>query len=369
MWEKRILNVVGARPNFMKIAPLMRSMQSKSELKPLLVNTGQHYDYNMSAVFFKELGLPPPDYNLGIGSGSHAVQTAGVMVRFEELCLQLKPDAVLVVGDVNSTLACSLVAAKLNIPVGHVEAGLRSRDRSMPEEINRLVTDMLSIWLFTPSRDADENLSREGVSSEKIFFVGNIMIDTLLYHRPQINQSTAARNLGLMEGDAVIPYGLVTLHRPSNVDDPTVLRSVLNALEEIQEDFHLIFPVHPRTHQNLEKFGLSERCRRMKRLKIIEPMGYIDFVSLARFARFVLTDSGGLQEETTYLGVPCLTLRDNTERPVTVTIGTNELVKVENVVERVQTIQAGQWKKGSIPPLWDGATAERICEILIKVLG
>ena len=313
----KILNVVGARPNFMKIAPLVEEMKKTPDLQGILVHTGQHYDEGMSDVFFRDLGIPVPDVHLGVGSGTHAEQTARVMVEFEKVCIREKPHVVVVVGDVNSTMACTIVAAKLLIPVAHVEAGLRSFDRAMPEEVNRLVTDTLADILFTTSRDADENLKREGVSPQKIHFVGNVMIDTLLKHRQK------AAELKVVKPEK---YALVTLHRPSNVDDPQVLSTILQALEEISKSMPVIFPIHPRTAKRVEEFGLS-----MQGIRTMPPQGYLEFLNLMSTATIVLTDSGGLQEETTTLGIPCLTLRHNTERPVTITHGTNIMVGPDRV--------------------------------------
>src|SRR5207249_3822799 len=328
----KVLNVVGARPNFMKIAPIVDQMKLTPDLTGVLVHTGQHYDEGMSDVFFRDLGIPVPDIHLGVGSGTHAEQTARIMVEFEKVCLGEKPDLVVVVGDVNSTMACSIVAAKLRIPVAHVEAGLRSFDRAMPEEINRLVTDALADLLFTTSRDADENLKREGADPAKIHFVGNVMIDTLLKHR----QKAAALNI-----EKPKQYALVTLHRPSNVDDPNVLGPILEALDQISKTMPVLFPIHPRTRKRVEDFGLS-----MNGIRTMEPLGYLEFLNLESTAAVVLTDSGGLQEETTILGVPCLTLRRNTERPVTITHGTNIMVgpHKDRILDAFRSIVNGDWK-------------------------
>jgi UDP-N-acetylglucosamine 2-epimerase (non-hydrolysing) len=359
----RILNVVGARPNLMKIAPLVDEMARHAAIEQLLLHTGQHYDRNMSQVFFTELGLPEPDAYLGVGSGSHAWQTAQVMIGFERACQEYRPDLVVVVGDVNSTLACAVTATKLWIPVAHVEAGLRSFDRRMPEEINRVVTDALSDFLFTTSRDADENLEREGVNPAKIHFVGNVMIDTLLRHREQAAQSDVLDRLGLSPRG----YALMTLHRPSNVDDPTTLRGICSALEVIQTRLPIVFPIHPRTRKNLQDFGLAGQVESMAGLISTEPLGYLDFLCLMDHARLVLTDSGGIQEETTILGVPCLTLRENTERPVTVSEGTNQVIgsSPERIVEASLAIMAGGGKAGRVPELWDGHAAERIVQVIL----
>jgi UDP-N-acetylglucosamine 2-epimerase (non-hydrolysing) len=359
----RILSVVGARPNLIKAAPLVDEMARHAAIEQMLLHTGQHYDQNMSQVFFIELGLPEPDAYLGVGSGSHAWQTAQVMIGFERACQEYRPDLVVVVGDVNSTLACAVTATKLWIPVAHVEAGLRSFDRRMPEEINRIVTDALSDFLFTTSRDADENLEREGVNPAKIHFVGNVMIDTLLRHREQVRRSGILGRLGL----APHGYALMTLHRPSNVDDPAALRGICSALEVIQTRLPIVFPMHPRTRKNLEDFGLAGQVEGMAGLIITEPLGYLDFLCLMDQARLVLTDSGGIQEETTILGVPCLTLRENTERPVTVTEGTNQVIgsSPERIVEASLAIMAGGGKAGHVPELWDGHAAERIVRVIL----
>lgn len=346
----RIVNIVGARPNFMKIAPLLAEYRKHpGAFQPVLVHTGQHYDANMSDQFFQQLDLPAPDVFLGIGSGTHAEQTAKVMIEIEKYLVAQPADLVVVVGDVNSTLAATLVAAKLGIPVAHVEAGLRSGDRTMPEEINRIVTDALSDYLFTTSQDADENLRREGVPAAKIHFVGNVMIDTLL-------------RLKDVAGKSAGRYGVVTLHRPSNVDDRETLTEILSALDEIQRDLPLVFPVHPRTTAKLKQFGLKTS------LKLIEPVGYLESLRLLAGATMVLTDSGGMQEETTALGVPCLTIRENTERPVTVTEGTNTLVGTsrDRILSEARKILAGQGKRGRLPKYWDGHAAERIVQCLLK---
>jgi UDP-N-acetylglucosamine 2-epimerase (non-hydrolysing) len=348
----KVLNVVGARPNFMKIAPIVEQMKKTPELKGVLVHTGQHYSAEMSDVFFRELGIPVPDVHLGVGSGSHAEQTARILVEFEKVCMQEKPDLILVVGDVNSTMACAIVAAKLQIPIAHVEAGLRSFDRSMPEEINRVVTDALSSILLTTSRDADENLRREGIDASKVFFVGNVMIDTLLKHRAKADA---------LKMDKPGRYALVTLHRPSNVDDPDVLGPIIEALNEISKSIPLLFPIHPRTLKSIENFGL-----RVNGIRTMEPLGYLEFLNLESSATVVLTDSGGLQEETTILGVPCLTLRHNTERPVTMTDGTNILVGTNKaeILRAFHRVINGDWLPSGPPELWDGHAAERIVGII-----
>jgi UDP-N-acetylglucosamine 2-epimerase (non-hydrolysing) len=348
----KVLNVVGARPNFMKIAPIVEAMKKEPDLTGILVHTGQHYDEGMSDVFFKELGIPIPDVHLGVGSGTHAEQTARIMVEFEKVCVLEKPDLVVVVGDVNSTMACTIVAAKLLIPVAHVEAGLRSFDRSMPEEINRVVTDALAEILFTTSRDADENLKREGVDPQKIHFVGNVMIDTLLKHRKKAAE---------LKVDKPQHYALVTLHRPSNVDDAQVLGGIFEALDEISKSIPVIFPIHPRTAKRVTEFGLS-----MNGIRTMPPQGYLDFLNLMATATIVLTDSGGLQEEATILGVPCLTLRYNTERPVTITHGTNIMVGPDKgrILDAYRRVMNGDWKPAGPPEYWDGHAAERIIRVI-----
>lgn len=351
----------------MKIAPLVHEVDRFPDIESLLLHTGQHYDYQMSRVFFEDLDLRRPDIYLGVGSGTHAQQTAQIMLRFEKVLVQQPFDVVVVVGDVNSTLACSVVAAKLGIPVAHVEAGLRSFDRTMPEEINRLVTDVLSDFLFTTCKDANDNLLREGIPLEKIFFVGNVMVDSLLAHIERAKQSTIRRRLAVSDER----YAVLTLHRPSNVDDKETLAGILAALREIQRDIKIIFPAHPRTIQRINEFDLNDAVRTMENLVLIEPMGYLDFLNLLMHATLVLTDSGGLQEETTVLGIPCLTLRHNTERPITISIGTNTLVGTdpECIVREARRVLAGKVKSGKIPPLWDGHAAERIVEILHQKVG
>ena len=358
----QILNVVGARPNLMKMAPLMAAMACEADIEQTLLHTGQHYDEKMSQIFFDELRLPQPDVYLGVGSGSHAEQTAQVMIEFEKVLLAERPKIVVVVGDVNSTLACSIVAAKAWIPVAHVEAGLRSFDRRMPEEINRIVTDALSDILFTTSRDANENLRREGIPPEKIFFVGNVMIDTLMKHRARAAQLQTAARFGLQSGQ----YGLLTLHRPSNVDVPEVFAGLLDALTRIQHDLPVLFPAHPRTVKRIAQFGFADRLKAAPELHVVEPLGYLEFLDLMIHARMVLTDSGGIQEETTILGVPCLTMRENTERPVTVTEGTNILVGTDpgRIIAEAQGILTGKDREWRVPELWDGRAAERIVTVL-----
>lgn len=357
-----ILNVVGARPNLMKIAPLVAEMARHPGLRQTLLHTGQHYDDQMSQVFFDELGIPRPDIYLGVGSNSHARQTADVMTAFEDVLLADRPDLVLVVGDVNSTLACALTAAKLRVPLAHVEAGLRSFDRGMPEEINRLVTDALSDLLFTTSRDANENLAREGIPAEKIHFVGNVMIDTLNQQRARAEVLGTPQGFGLEPGK----YALLTLHRPSNVDDPAVFSGILEAITAIQQELPILFPAHPRTRRQMEAFGFQERLQLAPNLLVTEPLSYLQNLDMMMHARLVLTDSGGLQEETTILGVPCLTIRENTERPITISEGTNTLVgsDPQRILEESRRILAGEGKIGRIPELWDGRAAQRIVSII-----
>jgi len=350
-----ILHVVGARPNFMKAAPVRAALGDGQGVRQTMVHTGQHYDVNMSDVFFEQLGMPAPDVNLGVGSATHARQTAEIMMGFEHVVEEHRPDLVLVYGDVNSTVAAALVCSKLQIPVGHVEAGLRSGDRSMPEEINRLVTDQLSDLLFTPSADGDENLRREGVAEKKIHRVGNVMIDTLVQMLPACG---AHKPSGLPPR-----YALVTLHRPSNVDDLPWLRTLLLALADLHENLPVVFPVHPRTRQriaSLEPGALS--------LHFMDPQPYLSFLALQRDASVVITDSGGMQEETSYLGVPCLTLRDNTERPITLTLGTNVLVgrDVERMRKEAELVQQAGPRTPQAIPLWDGHAAERIAKIILS---
>jgi UDP-N-acetylglucosamine 2-epimerase (non-hydrolysing) len=356
--------IAAARPNFMKIAPLWRELAADpGGLEVRLVHTGQHYDHNMSDVFFADLGMPRPHHHLGVGSGSHAEQTAGVLVAYERLCREERPDLVLVVGDVNATVAVTLAAKKLLIDVGHVESGLRSFDRTMPEEINRLLTDAVSDLLFTPSADADEHLRHEGVPPERIHRVGNIMIDSLVHAIDRVRGRRSYATFGL----AAQEYGLVTLHRPSNVDDPGLLARLCAELDAL--GFALLFPVHPRTRKVMESSGLWARYRDGgAALRLCDPLGYDDFLDLTTHARLVITDSGGIQEETTYLQIPCLTMRPNTERPITITEGTNELVTVETLPERAAAAIAGDWKRGRIPELWDGRTAGRIVAVIRRHL-
>ena len=358
----KIINIVGARPNFIKIAPIMDAYRNYGEIEPILVHTGQHYDRKMSELFFDQLGIPRPDVDLGVGSASHAVQTAEIMKRFEPLLLEEKPDWVLVVGDVNSTIACGLAAVKLGIRLAHVEAGLRSFDRGMPEEINRILTDSISDLLFCTEQSGVDNLRREGVSPEKIFLVGNVMIDTLEKNRSRAERSDILEKAGVEKEQ----YAVLTLHRPSNVDDPAVLEGILSALIEIQRDMPVIFPVHPRTRLKLADEPLKTKVGELPDLRLIEPVGYLDFLKLMGSSRLVLTDSGGIQEETTILKVPCLTLRKNTERPVTCALGSNRLVgpDPEKIIEAYRALKAGEGESPRIPPFWDGRAADRIVGII-----
>jgi UDP-N-acetylglucosamine 2-epimerase (non-hydrolysing) len=363
---KTVLHVVGARPNFMKVAPIYRAISERGKLHQILIHTGQHYDVKMSDVFFTDLKLPPPDIHLGAGSGSHAEQTAKVMVELEKVCAAERPDLISVVGDVNSTLAASLVAAKALIPLAHVEAGLRSNDRTMPEEVNRIVTDRLADFLLTPSTDADENLRREGVDPGRIFFVGNVMIDSLFAFKERAQSLPTLGQMGL----ASRKYAVCTMHRPSNVDDPETLSDLLGALEEISRAVPVIFPVHPRTRKILAAADGPRRLADHPQLRLIDPMGYLEFLSLTSQAALILTDSGGLQEEATALDVPCLTLRKNTERPVTVTVGTNVIVGTDpaRIVAEATKALGGNGKKGRLPERWDGRAAGRIAEIFERTL-
>jgi UDP-N-acetylglucosamine 2-epimerase (non-hydrolysing) len=348
--------IAAARPNFMKIAPLYHALAGESWAAPRIVHTGQHYDANMSDAFFADLGLPKPHVHLGVGSGGHGEQTGRVMIEYEKVCLASRPAWIVVVGDVNSTLACALVGTKLSIPVAHLEAGLRSGDRRMPEEINRLATDAISDLLWTPSPDGDEHLLREGVAPEKIERVGNIMIDSFELLKPKIRAAGMPRKLGLENGQ----YGVVTLHRPSNVDDPAQLRAIVEKLVAVSRQVPLVFPVHPRTRQRFQDFGLTPMLQAVPAIKLTEPLSYIEFMSLVVDSRFALTDSGGVQEETSYLGIPCLTLRENTERPITVTLGTNRLVKVSSLEDDVRRALSGTKRSAPAIPLWDGRTAQRV---------
>jgi len=361
----KILHVVGARPNFMKVSPVWEQLRKDGRVRQILVHTGQHYDPKMSDVFFRDLGMPAPDAHLGAGSGTHAQQTAKIMVEVEPVIEREKPDVVVVAGDVNSTIAVALVAAKLGVPVAHIEAGLRTWDWAMPEEVNRVLTDRIAVLLFTPSRDADENLAREGIDPRRVHFVGNVMIDSLRAALPRAGESRIHAELGVRKGE----YALATLHRPSNVDEPAALERLLAALAEVSGRIPVVFPIHPRTRARLSADrSLREKAEGARGLKLAEPTGYLDFLALTANARLVMTDSGGIQEETTALGVPCLTVRRNTERPVTVEVGTNTLVGTDpaQVVPAAMAVLDGRGKKGRVPDLWDGKAAERIAPILTK---
>lgn len=353
-----IFHIVGARPNFMKVAPVLNALKGRKSVEQTLIHTGQHYDANMSDVFFQQLGIPAPDVNLAVGSGTHAKQTAEIMIRLEPIVLERQPDMVLVYGDVNSTVATALVCAKLGVQIGHVEAGLRSFDRTMPEEINRHMTDQLADLLFTPSEDGDENLRREGIPATKIFFVGNVMIDSLVRLLPLAKKTST---------DSVPKrYALVTLHRPANVDDSVTLKGILESLLEVNRDLAVVFPAHPRTRKRISDFGLNAG-----QLLLLDPLPYVDFLGLQSRATVVITDSGGIQEETTYLGIPCLTVRENTERPITVSMGTNVLVGRDRDKLRSELSRAlvGDPQKRTVPPLWDGHAGERIAEVLVGRLS
>ena len=364
----KILNVVGARPNFMKMAPIIEAMNKyPTQTEHKLVHTGQHYDEKMSKAFFNDLGMPRPDIDLEVGSGSHAEQTARIMVEFEKVCLTEKPDLVIVVGDVNSTMACTITAKKLGIKVAHVEAGLRSRDMDMPEEINRLCTDVLCDYLFSTDHFANENLLAEGVASEKIIFVGNVMIDTLVKHREMAGKLSLLEEMGLRKGE----YATLTMHRPSNVDDGKTLEEILKALKKISEQLPIIFPIHPRTKKMAKKFGLEHYLTtgdKVEGIWLTEPLGYLEFLHLNMNAKMVLTDSGGIQEETTVLGIPCITMRHNTERPITCEVGTNVIVgnDQEKILAAACDVLEGNQRPGSVPDKWDGHAAERIVEWLIS---
>ena len=377
MKKLRVVNVVGARPNFMKMAPILRELSRVSKVESRLVHTGQHYDASMSRVFFQDLDMPDPDVNLSVGSGSHAAQTAEVMKRFEEVCETMKPDLVIVAGDVNSTLACSLTAAKLQIPVAHIESGLRSFDRTMPEEINRIVTDSLSDFLFTTEESGNRNLKREGVAEDKIHLVGNTMIDSLVACYQFIDQPASTEPFAALES---APYFLATIHRPSNVDEPAELLKVLDILESAARRAPLLFVSHPRTRERLQRLDRIDRLVDLNTnvgkfqagfIYLLPPLAYFDFMRLMAKSTAVLTDSGGIQEETTFLGIPCLTMRTNTERPITVEMGSNELVGLdsEKIAGYLDEIIAGRWKAATKPPLWDGASAQRVVQILATAYG
>jgi UDP-N-acetylglucosamine 2-epimerase (non-hydrolysing) len=348
----------------MKVAPLYHALKATDWAEPVLIHTGQHYDHNMSDAIFEDLRLPTPDFHMGIGSGTHAQQTGGVMIAYEKICQEHRPDWIIVVGDVNPTAACAMVGAKMWIPVIHLEAGLRSGDRQMPEEINRLVTDAIADVLWTPSADADENLTREGVAAERIDLIGNIMIDSFEMLRDRIDASTTRTDLGLKDKQ----YGLVTLHRPSNVDEEETLTPIVHALTNAAKELPLVFVAHPRTIASLEKLGLKDRLTANGNIQLLEPLPYIKFMNVVTGSKVVITDSGGLQEETTYLDIPCLTMRENTERPITITQGTNRLVRADNLASNMSKVMAGDWPHGVCPPNWDGKTAIRAVESLKKRL-
>lgn len=363
----KIISVVGARPNFMKVAPLHRAFEASGKIESKIVHTGQHYDAKMSDIFFNQLGLPQPHYHLGVGGGSHTYQKANVMLKFEEVLLKEQPDLVLVVGDVNATTATTLVAVKMGIPVAHVEAGLRSGDRKMPEEVNRVVTDAICQYHFITEHSGLVNLARENTLSKGVHFVGNVMIDSLVYFREKAAEGTTLSELGL----AAKSYLLTTMHRPHNVDNPEGLKDIVSILQRCASRLPVVFPMHPRTRNNLTKYGLMDQVLAIENLHLLEPQGYLQFLQLMDNARLIVTDSGGIQEETTYLQVPCLTFRDTTERPITVELGTNILMadlNPDTVMEEVDNILEGRAKTGVIPPFWDGHAAERICGILLGEL-
>ena len=355
----KIVTIVGARPQFIKAAPVSRALASGG-IEEVLVHTGQHYDEKMSKIFFEDLNISKPDFYLGVGSGSHAAQTAGIMIEFEKVLIAENPDLVIVVGDVNSTIACSFVAKKMNIPVAHIEAGLRSFDRTMPEEINRILTDSISDFLFVTEQSGLDNLKNEGVDDSRIFFTGNVMIDSLIQNMGKINASPVLTSLGLEKAS----YMLCTLHRPNNVDSKLSLEKILVTLNSLAQKKKIVFPIHPRTRTKMKEFGIDYTLS--ENVIITDPIGYIDFLCLIKNASLIITDSGGIQEETTYLGIPCVTLRNNTERPVTISIGSNYLAgtDVSKLSKIVTDILNGNVKKSHIPPLWDGKSAERICKIL-----
>jgi UDP-N-acetylglucosamine 2-epimerase (non-hydrolysing) len=373
----KVIQVVGARPNFMKVAPLHRAIQTLTGWTSKIVHTGQHFDAKMSDVFFTQLELPKPDYFLGIGGGSHTEVTAHIMLAFEKIVTDEKPDLIIVVGDVTSTLACTLVAIKMGIPLAHVEAGLRSFDRTMPEELNRLLTDSVANYLFVTEESGLTHLKNEGVPDDKVFFSGNVMIDSLVRYQEKAKNSTILADLGLSPsfsglqpsayGLPISDYIVMTMHRPANVDTEKGLNSILELMELSAQKTNIVFPIHPRTRAHMDKFGLTKRMEAIPNLILTEPLGYLEFIQLMSHAKAILTDSGGIQEETTYLGIPCLTFRDSTERPVTVSLGTNQLLAdldPQKTYQALEKILAGEVKKGSIPPLWDGHAAERIAHTL-----
>ena len=363
--KTKIHLIAATRPNFMKVGPLFHALKDTDWADPILVHTGQHYDFNMSDAFFQDLRLPTPGHHLGIGSGTHAEQTGNVMIAYEKVCEKDRPDWIIVVGDVNPTAACAMVGTKLWIPVVHLEAGLRSGDRRMPEEINRLVTDAIADVLWTPSPDADENLTNEGVDKNRIDLIGNIMIDSFEMLRDKINASSTRQDLGLTAKE----YGLVTLHRPSNVDQIDTLAPIVDVLATASKRLPLVFVAHPRTIASLDKLGLKDKLTNEGNIQLLEPLSYINFMNVVTGAKVVITDSGGLQEETTYLDIPCLTMRDNTERPITISQGTNRLVKADNLIANLDKVLAGDWPHGVCPPLWDGKAATRAVESLKRKIG
>ena len=377
-----VIQVVGARPNFMKVAPLHRAIKNLAGWTSKIVHTGQHFDAKMSDIFFTQLELPKPDFFLGIGGGSHTEVTAKIMLAFEKIVESEKPDLIIVVGDVTSTLACTLVAIKMGIPLAHVEAGLRSGDRTMPEEINRILTDSVANYLFVTEQSGLDHLKREGVPDEKVFFTGNVMIDSLVRYQEKAKSSSILEELGLQPSDLEnrrdtsglheTDYIVMTMHRPANVDTETGLKAILELIELSTAKTKVVFPIHPRTRSNMAKFGLEDALTQNKNLILTEPLGYLEFIQLMTHSKAILTDSGGIQEETTYLGIPCLTFRDSTERPITVTLGTNQLLAELNpkiTFAALEEILAGHHKKGQIPPLWDGHAAERIAENLFNLFS
>jgi UDP-N-acetylglucosamine 2-epimerase (non-hydrolysing) len=377
-----VIQVVGARPNFMKVAPLHRAIKNLPGWTSKIVHTGQHFDAKMSDIFFTQLELPKPDFFLGIGGGSHTEVTAKIMLAFEKIVESEKPDLIIVVGDVTSTLACTLVAIKMGIPLAHVEAGLRSGDRTMPEEINRILTDSVANYLFVTEQSGLDHLKREGVPDEKVFFTGNVMIDSLVRYQEKAKSSIILEELGLQATDPEnrretsqlheTDFIVMTMHRPANVDTESGLKAILELIELSTAKTKVVFPIHPRTRSNMAKFGLEDTLTQNKNLILTEPLGYLEFIQLMTHAKAILTDSGGIQEETTYLGIPCLTFRDSTERPITVTLGTNQLLADLNpkiTFAALEEILAGHHKKGQIPPLWDGHTAERIAENLFNLFS
>lgn len=364
----KIICVVGARPNFMKVAPLQRVFDQHGSIQSKIVHTGQHYDERMSDIFFNQLELPKPDYYLGVGSGSHSVVTAKIMIAFEAIVLDEKPDLVIVVGDVNSTLACALVAKKMNVKLAHVEAGLRSGDRGMPEEINRILTDSISDFMFVTEQSGMVHLAKEGVAQEKVFFVGNVMIDSLCFYLEKASKLNILENLGI----APKAYVLMTMHRPSNVDAKQQLQAVVELIKKVSQRLTIILPLHPRTRNKLQQHDLLESLTQIENLKLLEPQGYLEFLHLMKHSALIITDSGGIQEESTFLKIPCLTIRDTTERPVTITLGTNELIPELNIKfinDRVEQLLENEQEESTIPPFWDGRSAERILNTILDLFN